>query len=147
MAKVYLEDYNQRYRREVVARLPSPQRYIPIIRYAIERYMMEDVNSIDAVYIEVTYAPIVFYCGSKYVLRDKFHSAEEGTYIRVQYPDVSVYFKDHQSYGVDDFFVLLVTDAVCLEYNLICRISAKIIENSDSDAYPYMWDYSYLCEL
>lgn len=147
MAKVYLENYNQHYRREIVARLPSPRRYIPIIRYAIERYMMKDVNSIDSVYIEVAYIPIVFYCGSKYALRDRFHSAEEGTYIRVQYPDVGVYFKDHQSYGVDDFFVLLVTDAECLEHNLICRISVKIIKNSDSDAYFYMYGYSYLCEL
>lgn len=147
MAKVYLEDYNQHYRREVVARLPSPQRCIPIIRYAIERYMMEDANSIDAVYIKVTYAPIVLYCGSKYALRYKIHSAEEGTYIRVQYPDVDVYFKDYRNYGVGDFFALLVTDAVCLEYNLICRISVKIIKNSDSDAYLYMRGYSYLCEL
>lgn len=147
MAKVYLEDCNQHYRREVVARLPSPQRCIPIIRYAIERYMMEDVNSIDAIYIEFAYVSDVFYCGSKYALRYKIHSPEEGTYIRVQYPDVNVYFKDHRNYGVDDFFVLLVTDAVCLEYNLICRISVKIIKSSDSDAYLYMCGYSYLCEL
>lgn len=147
MAKVYLEDYNQHYRREVVARLPSLQRCIPIIRYAIERYMMEDVNSIDAVYIEVTYVPNVFYRGSKYALRHRLHSAEEGTYIRVQYPDVDVYFKDHRNYGVDDFFVLLVTDAVCLEYDRICRISVEIIKNLDSDAHFCERDYSYLCEL
>lgn len=146
MAKVYLENYSQHYRREVVAGLPSPQRYIPIIRYAIERYMMEDVNSIDAVYIEVTYAPIVFYCGSKYALRYKIHSAEDA-YVRVQYPDIGVYFKDYWNYGVYGHFVLLVTDAVCLEYNLICRISVKIIKKSDSDAYLYMCGYSYLCEL
>lgn len=147
MAKVYLEDYSQHYRRQVIARLPSPQRYIPIIRYAIERYMMEDVNSIDSVYIEVDYVSSVFYCGSKYALRYKIHSAEEGTYIRVQYPDVNVYFKDHRNYGVNDFFALFVTDAVCLEYNLICRIPVKIIKKSDSDAYLYMCGYSYLCEL
>lgn len=146
MAKVYLEDYSQHYRREVVARLPSPQRYIPIIRYAIERYMMEDVNSIDAVYIEVDYVSNVFYCGSKYALRYKFYSAEDA-HIRVQYPDVGVYFKDYRNYGVNDRFVLLVTDTVCLEYNLICRIPVKIIKKSDSDAYLYMRGYSYLCEL
>lgn len=146
MAKVYLEDYNQHYRREIVARLPSPQRYIPIIRYAIGRYMMEDANSIDSVYIKVDYVSNVFYCGSKYALRYKIYSAEDA-YIRVQYPDIGVYFKDYRNHGVDDRFVLLVTDAVCLEYNLICRISVKIIKNSDSDAYLYMCGYSYLCEL
>lgn len=54
MSKVYLDNLESDVQ---IAGFPSPQRYIPIIRYAIEKCMMEDVNSIDAVCIGVIYAP------------------------------------------------------------------------------------------
>ena len=150
MSKVYLENFAndvQRYKRDIAAGLPSPQEYIPIIRCAIERYMMADVNSIDAVYIKVVYTSNISYCGSKYALGHILHSAGERTYFRVQYPDVDVYFREYQDYGVDNFFTLLVVDAICLEYGLICRISVEIIKNLDSDADFWVCDYPYLCEL
>ena len=149
MSKVYLKSYDQLYKREIVdvANPSNPQRYIPIIKYAIERYMMGDVNFIDAVYIDVVYTPPLSYCGSEYMLRDILHPTERAPYFRVQYPDANVYFREYWDYGVDDFFTLLVVDAICLEYNLVCRISVEIIKNLDSDANFYARGYSYLCEL
>ena len=147
MSKVYLESYNQYYKRNIVARFPSPQRYVPIIRYAIEKCMMEDVNSIDIVCIKTVYVYTLSYLGSKYVLRHMLHRTEDGTYTRVPYPDASVYFREYRDHGVDDFFHLLVADTVCLKHSLICRISVKIIKNLDSDTHFCERDYSYLCEL
>ena len=66
MSKVYLESYSQWYKRDIVAGFPSPQRYTPIIRYAIEKCMIEDVNSIDAVCIKIVYTYALTYIGSKY---------------------------------------------------------------------------------
>lgn len=147
MSKVYLGSYNQQYSSKIVATFHSPRRYVPIIRYAIEKYMMEDVNSIDAVCIKVAYTSNASYCGSKYARRHIFHSAENGTYIRIQYPDVGVYLKEYRNCGVDNFFVLLVTDTIYLRYNLICRISVKTIRSLDSDTDLHEDGYSYLCEL
>lgn len=150
MSKVYLENLEndaQWYKRDIVARFPSPQRYIPIIRYAIEKCMMEDVSSVDAVCIKIAYTPTSFYFGSKYVLRHPLRRRGYGTYVRVPYPDVDVYFRKYQDYGIDNFFHLLVASAVCLEYNSICRISVEIIKDLDSDAHFCERDYSYLCEL
>ena len=147
MSKVYL-DYLDNLGNDVqIARLPSPQRYIPIIRYAIEEYMMEDVNSMDAVCIKIAHTPTSFYFGSKYVLRHTLRRAGNAPYVRVPYPDVGVYFRGYRDYGVDNFFHLLVTGTVCLEYNLICRISVEIIKSLDSDTHFYERNHSYLCEL
>lgn len=151
MSKVYLDNLEndiQWYKRDIVAGFPSPQRYVPIIRYAIEECMMEDVNSIDAVCIKVVHTPASFYFGSKYVLRHPLRRRGYGTYVRVPYPDVGVYFREYrEDYEVDNFFHLLVIGTVCLEYNLICRISVEIIKNLDSDTHLYERDRSYLCEL
>ena len=152
MSKVYLENFAndvQRYKRDVAAGLPSPQRYIPIIRYAIEKCMMEDVNSIDAVCIGVIHTSTLSYFGSKYVLRRMLRRIGNATatYVRVLYPDVGVYFRDYRDYDIDNLFHLLVASTVCLEYNSICRISVEIIKNLDSDTHFCERDYSYLCEL
>ena len=152
MSKVYLENLEsdaQWYKRDIVAGFPSPQRYIPIIRYAIEKCMMEDVNSIDAIYIGIIYTSILPYFGSKYALRHTFRRTGNATatYVRVPYPDVGVYFRDYRDYDVDNFFNLFVASTVCLERNLICRISVEIIKDLDSDAHFCKRDYSYLCEL
>ena len=147
MSKVYLESYNQHYKRDIIAGFPSPQRYTPIIRYAIEKCMMEDVNSIDAVCIKVVHTPTSFYFGSKYVLRHTLRRAGNAPYVRIPYPDVGVYFRGYRDCGVDNFFHLLVASTICLKYNFICRISVKIIKNLDSDTHFCERDYSYLCEL
>lgn len=149
MSKVYLDNLGsdvQRYKGDIVARFPSPQRYIPIIRYAIEKCMMEDVNSIDAVCIGVIHTPTLSYFGSKYVLRHMLRRTGNA-YVRVPYPDVGVYFRDCRDYDIDNLFHLLVTNTVCLERNLVCRISVEIIKNLDSDTHLYERDRSYLCEL
>lgn len=129
-----------------IAGFPSPQKYIPIIRYAIEKYVMEDANSIDAIYVEIVYTPISSYFGSKYALRHTLHRTGSA-YVRVPYPDVGVYFREYQDHRVDNFFHLLVANTVCLEYNLICRISVEIVKDLDSDILFYKRDHSYLCEL
>ena len=149
MSKVYLENLEgdaQWYKGDIVARFPSPQRYIPIIRYAIEKCMMEDVNSIDAVCIGVIHTPTSSYFGSKYVLRHML-CRTGNAYVRVPYPDVGVYFRDYRDDGIDNLFHLLVASTVCLEYDRICRISVEIIKNLDSDTHLYGRDRSYLCEL
>lgn len=149
MSKVYLENFGndvQRYKRDVAVGLPSPQRYIPIIRYAIEKCMMEDVNSIDAVCIKVVHTSTLSYFGSKYVLRHMLRRTGN-VYVRVPYPDVYVYFGGYRDYGVDNFFHLLVASTEILKYNLICRISVEIIRNLDSNTHFYERDRSYLCEL
>ena len=147
MSKVYLENLEILGNDVQIARLPSPQRYVPIIRYAIEEYMMEDVNSIDAVCIKVVHTPTSFYFGSKYVLRHALRRAGNAPYVRIPYPDVGVYFRGYRDCGVDNFFHLLVASTICLKYNFICRISVKIIKNLDSDTHFCERDYSYLCEL
>ena len=152
MSKVYLENLEsdaQWYKRDIVAGFPSPQRYIPIIRYAIEKCMMEDVNSIDAVCIKVVHTPTLFYFGSKYVLRRPLHRTGNATvtYLKVPYPDVGVYFREYRDYGVDNLFHLLVASPMCLKYNFICRISVEIIKSFDSDIHFCERNYSYLCEL
>ena len=146
MSKVYLDNLESHVQ---IAGFPSPQRHIPIIRYAIEKCMMEDVNSIDAVYIGVIYTPTVLYFGSEYVLRRRLRRTGNATatYVRVPYPDVGVYFRDYRDDGVDNLFHLLVASTVCLEYDRICRISVEIIKDLDSDTHFYKRDYSYLCEL
>ena len=68
-----------------IAGFPSPQRYIPIIRYAIEKCMMEDANSIDAIYVGIVYTPISSYFGSKYALRHTLRRTGNA-YVRVPYP-------------------------------------------------------------
>lgn len=146
MSKVYLENFGNDVQ---IAGFPSPQRYIPIIRYAIEKCMMGDVNSIDAVCIGVIYTPTVLYFGSEYVLRRRLRRTGNATatYVRVPYPDAVVYFRDYRDDGVDNLFHLLVASTVCLEYDRICRISVEIIKNLDSDTHFCESDYSYLCEL
>lgn len=146
MSKVYLDNLEMDAQ---IPGFPSPQRYIPIIRYAIEECMMEDVNSIDAIYIGIIYTSILPYFGSKYALRHTFRRTGNvtATYVRVPYPDVGVYFRDYRDCDVDNFFNLFVASTVCLERNLICRIFVEIIKDLDSDAHFCERDYSYLCEL
>ena len=152
MSKVYLDNLEndiQWYKRDIVAGFPSPQRYVPIIRYAIEKCMMEDVDSIDAVCIKVVHTPTLFYFGSKYALRYMLRRTGNAiaTYVRVPYPDVGVYFRAYRDYGVDNFFHLLVANTMRLKYNFICRISVEIVKNLDSDTHFYERNLSYLCEL